>query len=166
MLHELGTQSLAATWGPSCHEMGVMLLALLPCLYCDVSDVWRLQSKWQTNGRLGSGYDRRTGHRSRGTYPLVAHRTRTSTHLAVGTGDYLLDQHPGRECQSTFALRWLLSAFRPAWRYRISRAASGLWGERLRDWLLGQPHTPDPLISTRQRRRLANLCRGSDESTA
>lgn len=27
--------------------MGFMLLVFAPCLYCDVSDAWRLKSKWR-----------------------------------------------------------------------------------------------------------------------
>lgn len=32
--------------GGECHEIGFMLLVLTPCLYCNVSDSWRLTNKW------------------------------------------------------------------------------------------------------------------------
>src|SRR4029079_16873207 len=34
-------------FGGEVRELGFMLLAFSPCLYCDVSDAWRLPSKWQ-----------------------------------------------------------------------------------------------------------------------
>ena len=44
-LHELGHGVACKRFGGEVREMGVMLLALMPCLYCDVSDAWRLESK-------------------------------------------------------------------------------------------------------------------------
>jgi putative peptide zinc metalloprotease protein len=34
-------------FGGSCREFGLMLLLFMPTFYCDVSDAWRLPSKWQ-----------------------------------------------------------------------------------------------------------------------
>lgn len=45
--HELGHAVACRRMGAECHEIGVMLLALFPCLYCDVSDAWTLTSRWQ-----------------------------------------------------------------------------------------------------------------------
>ncbi len=47
MLHELGHASACRRFGGDCHEIGVMLLVFVPCLYCNVSDSWMLNSKWQ-----------------------------------------------------------------------------------------------------------------------
>lgn len=47
VLHELAHGLACKRWGGECHEMGVLLLVLTPCLYCNVSDAWRLPSKWQ-----------------------------------------------------------------------------------------------------------------------
>ncbi|MFK7821781.1 MAG: site-2 protease family protein [Planctomycetaceae bacterium] len=46
VLHEFGHAIVCRRFGAECHEMGVMLLAFTPCLYCDVSDSWTLRSKW------------------------------------------------------------------------------------------------------------------------
>ncbi len=43
--HELGHAIACRRMGAECHEIGVMLLALMPCLYCDVSDAWTLRSR-------------------------------------------------------------------------------------------------------------------------
>jgi putative peptide zinc metalloprotease protein len=47
VLHEFGHGLSCKHYGGECHEMGMMLLVLTPCLYCDVSDSWMLPSKWK-----------------------------------------------------------------------------------------------------------------------
>lgn len=46
VLHELGHAVSCRHFGGECHEMGVMLLALTPVLYCNVSDAWMLPNRW------------------------------------------------------------------------------------------------------------------------
>ncbi|MEQ8849138.1 HlyD family efflux transporter periplasmic adaptor subunit [Botrimarina sp.] len=46
VLHEFGHGLACKHFGGECHEMGVMLLVLTPCLYCNVSDSWMLPNKW------------------------------------------------------------------------------------------------------------------------
>jgi len=45
-LHELGHALVCRHVGGRPREIGVMLLAFMPTLYCDVSDVWRVRSAW------------------------------------------------------------------------------------------------------------------------
>jgi putative peptide zinc metalloprotease protein len=47
VLHELGHATACKHFGGEVHELGFMLLAFAPCLYCDVTDAWRFRSKWQ-----------------------------------------------------------------------------------------------------------------------
>ncbi|MCE5266546.1 MAG: hypothetical protein LLG00_01490 [Planctomycetaceae bacterium] len=47
VLHEFGHGLSCTHFGGECHEMGVMILVLTPCLYCNVSDSWMLPSKWR-----------------------------------------------------------------------------------------------------------------------
>ena len=44
--HEFGHGLACKRLGGECHEIGFMLLVLTPCLYCNVSDSWRLPNKW------------------------------------------------------------------------------------------------------------------------
>ncbi len=44
--HEFGHGLSCKHFGGECHEMGVMVLVLTPCLYCNVSDSWMLPNKW------------------------------------------------------------------------------------------------------------------------
>ena len=46
VLHEFGHGLTCKHFGGECHEMGIMVLVLTPCLYCNVSDSWMLPSKW------------------------------------------------------------------------------------------------------------------------
>lgn len=47
VFHEFGHGLTCKHFGGECHEMGVMILVLTPCLYCNVSDSWMLPNKWQ-----------------------------------------------------------------------------------------------------------------------
>lgn len=46
ILHEFGHGLSCKHFGGECHELGVMLLVLTPCLFCNVSDSWMLPNKW------------------------------------------------------------------------------------------------------------------------
>ncbi|MBN8626397.1 MAG: HlyD family efflux transporter periplasmic adaptor subunit [Planctomycetes bacterium] len=45
VLHEFGHGLTCRHFGGECHELGVMLLVFAPCLYCNVSDAWRLPKR-------------------------------------------------------------------------------------------------------------------------
>jgi len=47
LLHELGHGVSCKRYGGECHEMGVLLLVLMPLAYCNVSDTSMLPSKWK-----------------------------------------------------------------------------------------------------------------------
>jgi putative peptide zinc metalloprotease protein len=46
VIHEFGHGLSCKHFGGECHEMGVMLLVMTPCLYCNVSDSWMLPNRW------------------------------------------------------------------------------------------------------------------------
>jgi putative peptide zinc metalloprotease protein len=46
VLHEFGHGLSCKRFGGEVHEIGVMILVLTPCLYCNVSDSWLLPNKW------------------------------------------------------------------------------------------------------------------------
>lgn len=45
-LHELGHALACKRWNAECHEIGILFLAFMPCLYCDTSDCWKLGNRW------------------------------------------------------------------------------------------------------------------------
>src|SRR5882724_11276394 len=46
VIHEFGHGLSCKALGGECHEMGFLFLCFSPALYCNVSDAWRLPSKW------------------------------------------------------------------------------------------------------------------------
>jgi putative peptide zinc metalloprotease protein len=54
-LHELAHALTCKHFGGRCHEMGVILLVFVPCLYCNVTDAWMLRSRWQRIAISGAG---------------------------------------------------------------------------------------------------------------
>ncbi len=46
IIHEFGHGLTCKHFGGECHEIGVLVLVLAPCLYCNVSDSWMLPNKW------------------------------------------------------------------------------------------------------------------------
>ena len=54
-LHELGHALACRRWVAECHEVGVLFLLFMPCLYCDTSDSWKLPSRWRRAGIAAAG---------------------------------------------------------------------------------------------------------------
>ena len=46
-IHELGHGLMCKHYGGECHEIGFMLLVLMPAMYCNTSDSWVLPNRWQ-----------------------------------------------------------------------------------------------------------------------
>ncbi len=44
-LHELGHALACQIVGAECHDVGILLLCFTPCLYCDVSDTWKIPNR-------------------------------------------------------------------------------------------------------------------------
>jgi len=55
IVHELGHGLACKRFGGECHEMGVMLLIMTPCLYCNVSDAWMIPDKWRRAAVAAAG---------------------------------------------------------------------------------------------------------------
>ena len=55
VFHELGHALACISLDGQCRELGLMLLAFTPCLYCDVSDAWKFPDKWRRMGVSAAG---------------------------------------------------------------------------------------------------------------
>ena len=55
VLHEFGHGLTCHRYGGRCHEMGVMLLVGIPCLYCNVTDAWTFRRKRERLAVSGAG---------------------------------------------------------------------------------------------------------------
>ena len=45
-IHELGHGLMCKHFGGECHEIGFMMLVMMPAMYCNTSDSWTLPNKW------------------------------------------------------------------------------------------------------------------------
>ena len=155
MLHELGHAITCRHVGAHCHEMGVMLLALLPCLYTDVSDVWRLPSKWRRMAVSAAGMIVEVVLAAVAlilwwhTEPGFLHTWLLGVAVICSVSTLVLNANPLLRYDGYYLLAdWLEIP-------NLSGRSAGLGGERLQAWLLGQPQETDPLITPAQHRRLA-----------
>jgi putative peptide zinc metalloprotease protein len=55
VLHELGHGLCCKAQGGEVHDMGLLLLAFFPALYCDVTDSWMLASRWRRMAVAAAG---------------------------------------------------------------------------------------------------------------
>ena len=56
-IHEFGHGLTCKHHGGDVHEMGLLFMYFMPCLYCNVSDAWMISSKWKRIGvTLAGGY--------------------------------------------------------------------------------------------------------------
>lgn len=54
-LHELGHALACKRWQAECHEIGVLWIAFMPCLYCNTSDSWKLPNRWHRASIAAAG---------------------------------------------------------------------------------------------------------------
>ncbi|MCH2595090.1 MAG: HlyD family efflux transporter periplasmic adaptor subunit [Pirellulales bacterium] len=152
VLHELAHAVTCQQMGGRCHEIGVLLLACLPCLYCDVSDVWRLPSKW---GRMAGS--------SAGmlvefvlalsafvlwwhTQPGLLHTWCFSIVVGCSVGTFLVNANPLLRYDGYYILSDLVEV------PNLASRAQGLLPTKVQRWLLGQLQAEDTLLTPQQRR--------------
>ncbi|MBX3421662.1 MAG: hypothetical protein KF752_08910 [Pirellulaceae bacterium] len=54
-MHELGHALACRKWGAECHEIGIMFLVLMPVLYCNTTDSWKIPSHWRRASIAAAG---------------------------------------------------------------------------------------------------------------
>jgi len=154
VIHELAHAVTCKHWGGRCHEMGVLLLAGIPCLYCDVTDVWRLPSKWQRIAVSAAGMIAELVLAAVAliawwyTQPGVLHVWCLSVVVVCSVGTLLVNINPLLRYDGYYILSDLVEV------PNLAGRAQGLLPTALRRWLLAEPRTADPMLSDRQRHGL------------
>jgi putative peptide zinc metalloprotease protein len=154
ILHELGHALACRHFGARPQEMGVLLLAGAPALYCDVSDAWRLPSKWQRMAVSAAGMMVELviaaaaavvwAHSRPGLLAAVC----LSLIIVCSVGTLLINLNPLLRYDGYYLLAdWLEAP-------NLADRARGLISARWRRWLLKDPPTPDALLTPRKRRAL------------
>ena len=153
-LHELGHALACRHQGARPREMGVLLLAGAPSLYCDVSDAWRLPGKWQRMAvsSAGMGVELVIAAAAllvwRYAEPGLLSTICLSLIVICSVGTLLINANPLLRYDGYYLLSdWLEVP-------NLAERARGLLGAAWRRWLLGESPAPDPLIGPHKRRAL------------
>jgi len=154
VIHELAHATTCHHFGGRCHELGVLLLAFIPCLYCDVTDVWRLPNKWQRMAVSAAGMAAELVIASLAliawwyTEPGLLHTWCLSLVIVCSVGTLLVNLNPLLRYDGYYILSDLVEV------PNLAGRSQGLLPTALKHWLLGQPRVQDPLLSRRLRRGL------------
>jgi putative peptide zinc metalloprotease protein len=154
VLHELGHALTCRHFGARPQEMGVMLLVGAPTLYCDVSDAWRLPSKWQRMGvsSAGMGVELVIAaaallgflYAQPGLFSAIC----LSLVIVCSAGTLLVNLNPLLRYDGYYLLAdWLEVP-------NLAERARGLPTAAWRQWLLGDRPQADALLGPRKRRAL------------
>lgn len=154
VMHELGHAMACRHFGARPREIGVLLLAGAPALYCDVSDAWRLPSKWQRMAVSGGGMFVELVIAAAAALvwlhaePGLLAALSLSLIVVCSVGTLLINANPLLRYDGYYLLSdWLET---PNLAERARGLVSGAW----RRWLLGDPPQDDPLVGPHKRRAL------------
>jgi putative peptide zinc metalloprotease protein len=155
LLHELGHALACKHFGGKVHELGLMLLVFAPCLYCDVSDAWRLTSKWQRIAVSAAGMMVEIVLAAVATIvwwyaqPGVLQLIAMNIMVVCTVGTLLVNGNPLLRYDGYYILSDLVET--PNLWQRSREALRRFTTE----WLLGQPAADDPLVPASGRSLLA-----------
>ena len=152
VLHEFGHGLSCKRFGGECHEMGVMLLVLTPCLYCNVSDSWMLPSKWKRAAIGAAGMYVEIVLASICTFlwwfsqPGLLNYLCLNVVFVCSVSTLLFNANPLLKYDGYYILSDLVEI------PNLRQKASTILQQKLAAWTLGLPETPDPFLP--QRRQL------------
>jgi len=155
VLHELGHAMACKHFGGEVRELGFMLLVFAPCLYCDVSDAWRLPSKWRRIAISAAGMMVELLLAAMATIvwwyaqPGIVQLVALNVMVICTVNTLLVNGNPLLRYDGYYILSDLVETPNLWQRSRESlrRLAAG--------WLLGEPSPADPLVRPSQRPWLA-----------
>jgi putative peptide zinc metalloprotease protein len=154
VLHELGHALTCRHFGARPQEMGVLLLAGAPALYCDVSDAWRLPNKWHRMGVSSAGMLVELliaaaaaivwHHAAPGMLSAIC----LTVIMVCSIGTLAVNANPLLRYDGYYILAdWLEVP-------NLAERSRGLISSAWRRWLLAEPMPSDPFVSAGKRRSL------------
>ena len=149
VLHEFGHGLSCKHFGGECHEMGVMLLVLTPCLYCNVSDSWMLPSKWQRAVIGAAGMYVEAGPGLDLHVPLVVHRAGPVQQLCLNVmfvcsvSTVIFNANPLLRYDGYYILADLMEI------PNLRQKATTILSRKMGEWCLGLEPPEDPFLPQR-----------------
>ncbi len=149
VIHEFGHGLSCKHFGGECHEMGVMLLVLTPCLYCNVSDSWMIPNKWHRAAIGAAGMYFELVIASICTYlwwfsePGMLHQLALSTMFVSSVSTIVFNANPLLRYDGYYILSDLSEI------PNLRQKASQILNRKLGAWCLGLEEPEDPFLPQR-----------------
>jgi len=149
ILHEFGHGLSCKHFGGECHELGVMLLVLTPCLYCNVSDSWMLPSKWQRAAIGAAGMYVEIVLASIATFlwwfsqPGVVNSLALNVMFICSVSTVVFNGNPLLRYDGYYILADLVEI------PNLRQKATTILGQKMGEWFLGLEPTEDPFLPKR-----------------
>ncbi len=149
VIHEFGHGLTCKRFGGECHEMGVMLLVMTPCLYCNVSDSWLLPNKWHRIWIGAGGMYIELVMASIATYvwwftePGMTNQLALSTMFVCSVSTIMFNANPLLRYDGYYILADYLEI------PNLRQKASQILNRKLSLWCLGLEEPPDPFLPQR-----------------
>ncbi|MFV1967253.1 MAG: hemolysin D [Pirellulaceae bacterium] len=150
VIHEFGHGLSCKRLGGECHEMGLMLLVLTPCLYCNVSDSWMLPNKWHRAAIGAAGMYVEIVMASVCTFlwwftqPGMLHFLCLNVMFVCSVSTLLFNANPLLRFDGYYILADIVEI------PNLRQKASTILRHKLAAWFLGLPETPDPFLPQRR----------------
>lgn len=149
VLHEFGHGLSCKHFGGECHELGVMILVLTPCLYCNVSDSWLLPNKWHRAAIGAAGMYVELVIASICTFvwwftePGLLNHLCLSTMFVCSVSTVLFNGNPLLRYDGYYILSDLIEI------PNLRQKASDILNRKLAHWCLGIESPEDPFLPQR-----------------
>lgn len=154
VLHELGHALACRHLGARPGEMGVLLLAGAPALYCDVSDAWRLPGKWRRMAVSSAGMAVELVIAAAAavlwwhTAPGMMSAVCLSLVIVCSVGTLAVNANPLLRYDGYYLLADALEV------PNLSERARGLISGAWQGWILDEPAASDPFLGPHKRKAL------------
>jgi len=149
VIHEFGHGLTCKHFGGECHEMGVMILVLTPCLYCNVSDSWMLPNKWHRAWIGAAGMYIEVLIASACTYvwwftePGLLNQLCLSTMFVCSVSTIMFNANPLLRYDGYYILSDIAEI------PNLRQKASSIFSRKLGAWCLGLEEPEDPFLPQR-----------------
>lgn len=149
VIHEFGHGLTCKHFGGECHEMGVMILVLTPCLYCNATDSWMLPSKWKRAGIGFAGIFVELWLASIATFvwwysnPGLLHNICLNIMFISSVSTVIFNANPLLKYDGYYVLADLLEI------PNLRQKASSICNRKMGEWCLGLEYPEDPFLPQR-----------------